>query len=65
MGQDLIAFNGASIKGAVLATLGGVKIMTPAQVPAPITKAKCEELKENGYPINACSVSPGKICGPV
>ena len=58
MGKDLLTFNGATLninKGpAVLATIGGIKLISNAAEPTSITKAECEELKANGYPINAC-----------
>ncbi len=41
------------------------KIVTPVQVPTPVTKAKCEELKENGYPINACDSNTDYWAGAV
>ena len=41
------------------------KIVTPVQVPTPVTKVKCEELKANGYPINACDSNTDYWAGAV
>ncbi len=68
MGKDLLTFNATlNIKkgSAVLATLGGVKIISNAAVPTSVTKAECEELKANGYPINACNYDSDYWAGAV
>ncbi len=54
MGEDLLTFNGASIRGMVLAKIGGVKIISNAEVPTPMTRADCEANKSK-YGINACN----------
>ncbi len=57
MGKDLQTFQTASLKinkgPAVLATLNGVKIVSTATVPTPMTQADCETNKSK-YGINAC-----------
>ena len=70
LGKDLLSINSAGIsisKGpAILATIGGVNLISTAQVPTPVTKAKCEELKEKGYPIEkGCYFDPDYWAGAV
>ena len=69
LGKDLLSINSAGIsvsKGpAVLATIGGVNLISTAQVPAYVTKAECEQLKADGYPINACKYDNDYWAGAV
>ena len=48
MGKDLSNFNGASIKGMILAKINGVKIISNAAVPTPIkTSNLCDTSDSN------------------
>ncbi len=65
MGEDLLTFNATlNIKKgpAVLATIGGVKLISNAAVPTPMTKAECEENKSK-YGINECYYDPDYWAG--
>ena len=68
LGKDLLSINSAGIsvsKGtAILATIGGVNLISTAQVPTPMKKAECEANKST-YGIKACHYESDYWAGAV
>ena len=67
--KDLRSINVTKLGSGCFAEVNGVCLAMQPQVPTPVTKAECEQLKAEGYGINACSSNNDywagavKLCG--
>ncbi len=70
--KDLRSINVSKLGGGCFAEVNGMCIAIKPQVPIPVSKKECEQLKADGYGINACSsydrdywAGAVKLCGGV
>ena len=67
--KDLRSINVTKLGSGCFAEVNGVCLAMKPQVPTPVTKAECKQLKAEGYGINACSsdndywAGAVKLCG--